>query len=47
MFADHTHLGLISIDVLEPIGEPVRNGVTEHKNVALGNNVALLRRRRL
>ena len=47
MFADHTHLGLIGIDVLKPIGEPVRHGVTEHENVALGNSVALLGRRRL
>ena len=47
MFADHTDLGLIGIDVLKPIGETARHGVTEHKNVALGYSVALLGRRRL
>ena len=47
VFADHTHLRLIGIDVLKPIGEPVRHGVTEHKNVALRYSVALLGRRRL
>ena len=47
MFADHTRVRLIGIDVLKSIGEPVRHGVTEHKNVVLGCSVAFLGRRGL
>ena len=47
VFADHTHVRLIGIDFLKPISEPVRHGVTEHKNVALRYSAAFLRRRRL
>ena len=47
MFADHAHVRLFGIGVFKTIGEPVRHGVTEHKNVALGYGVAFLGRRRL
>ena len=46
--ADHAHVGLFGVGVLEAIGEPVRHGVAEHQHVALRHGVvALLRRRRL
>ena len=47
VLADHAHVGLLGIGVLETIGEPVRHGVTEHQHVALRHAVvALVRRRR-
>ena len=49
MLADHAHVRLFGIGVLEAVGEPVRHAVAEHQHVALRNDgvVALLRRRRL
>src|SRR5262249_2584217 len=44
--SDHAHVWLFGIGVFKTIGEPVRHGVTEHKNVALRYSVAFLGRRR-
>jgi hypothetical protein len=46
-FSDHAHVGLFGIGVFKTIGEPVRHGVTEHKNVALRYSGTLIGRRRL
>ena len=45
--ADHAHVGLLDIGVLEAIGEPVGHAVAHHHHIALGHAFALLRRRRL
>src|SRR5262249_8502083 len=45
--ADHAHVGLLGVGVLEPEGEPVGHAVAHHHDIAFGNAVALLRRRRL
>jgi hypothetical protein len=47
VFADHAHVRLFGIGVFKTIGEPVRHGVAENKDVALGYSVAFLGRRRL
>jgi hypothetical protein len=47
VFADHTDLWLIGIDVLKSVREPVRHGIAEYNDLALGCGVAFLGRRRL
>ncbi len=44
MPADHAHVRLFGIGVLETIGEPVRHGIAEHQHVALRHGVAFFRR---
>jgi hypothetical protein len=46
VLSDHADLGLVRIGVLETISQPVRHGVTEHKNAALRRTFAFLWRRR-
>ncbi len=45
VLADHAHVGLFGIGVLEAVGEPVGHAVAEHQHVALGGGVALVRGR--
>src|SRR5262249_28102066 len=45
--ADHAHVGLLGVGIFESVGEPVRHAVAHHHDVAFGNGLALLRRRRL
>src|SRR5207302_4312837 len=47
VLADHAHVRLFGIRVLETIGEPVRHAIAEHQHVALRHGLALPGRRRL
>ena len=39
VLADHAHVGLFGIGILETVGEPVGHGVAEHQHVALRHGV--------